>query len=336
MLNRLSPRSRISIISFLRVPGSALSLNGNPSSPTEPTCPGTAAFGAVTASASEPRATVPSGGCRFAPSSLASNRGLSCMSCRQAETAKTAARQTSRLRSLTIERLIVGADLCVCPDLRVCPGLRRHAASGQTRRSAPTLFLGPLRPVIFTLLFDIAYLYRSQSLEEGASPRLVVHRVVRFNAQEEAVLRRSGEAWHIECRVIGLRQPVHQKIADEGAERRQQNRAFKRDWNERRQTQQRAPADVDRIIDGRGPVLQHESAQRAENAANQRTQRHVISVIADGLRKLFDREGRIGVDPAITRLVSPARRRDGRARRVELGHQAVIPLASRLRQHFLF
>src|SRR5262249_34013200 len=192
MLNRLSPRSRISMISFLRVPGSALSLNGNPSSPTEPICPGTAAFGAATASASEPRATVPSGGCRFAPSSLASNRGLSCMSCRQAEPAKNAARQTSR-------------------------------------------------PAIFKLFFDIAHLYGAQALEEDASLRLVVLRVVRFNTQEEAVLRRAGEGRHVECRVIGLRQTVHQQAADEGAERRQQHRAFKRDWNERRQTQQRTP-----------------------------------------------------------------------------------------------
>src|SRR5262245_35926803 len=235
MLNRLSPRSSISMISFLRVTGSALSLNGNPSSPTEPTCPGTAAFGAATASASEPRATVPSGGCRFAPSSLASNRGLSCMSCRQAEPAKTAARQTSSA-------------------------------------------------VIFKLFFDIAHLYRSQALEEGASPRLVVHRVVRFNAQEEAILRRAGEGRHVECRVIGLRQTVHQQVADEGAERRHQHRAFECDRNERRYTQQRAPADVDRISEGRSPVLQHESAHRAENTANQRTQRHVVAVKADGLR----------------------------------------------------
>src|SRR5262245_20216778 len=226
MLKRLSPRSSISMISFLRVYGSALSLNGNPSSPTEPTCPGTAVLGAATASASEPRATVPSGGCRFAPSSFASNRGLSCMSWRQAETEKTAARQTTRLSRLTIERLGVGADL------RVCPSLSRPAASGHTRRSAPRLFLGPLRPVIFKLFFDIAHLCRSQALEEDASPRPVVHRIVRFDAQEEAVLRRAGEARHVEGRVIGLRQPVHQQVADEGAERRRQHRAFERDRNE--------------------------------------------------------------------------------------------------------
>src|SRR5215471_12770633 len=118
------------------------------------------------------------------------------------------------------------------------------------------------RPVMFNLLFDITYLYRSQSFEEGASPPLVIHRVVRFNAQEEAVLRRAGEIRRVESRVIGLRQPVHQQIADKGAERPQQDRAFKRDRNERRQTQQRAPADVERIIDGRSPVLQRESAQR--------------------------------------------------------------------------
>src|SRR5262245_16677022 len=183
MLNRLSPRSSISMISFLRVSASALSLNGNPSSPTEPICPGTAVFGAATVSASEPRATVPSGGCRFAPSSLTSYLGLSCMSCRQAETEKTAARQTTR-------------------------------------------------PSIFNLLFDIAHLYRPQASKEVASLRPVVHRVVRFDAQEEAVLRRAGEARHVEGRVIGLRQPVHQQVADEGAERRQQHRAFKRDRNE--------------------------------------------------------------------------------------------------------
>src|SRR5262249_7586990 len=96
MLNRLSPRSRISMTSFLRVAASALSLNGNPSSPTELAWPGVAAFGAATARASEPRATVPSGGCRFAPSSLTSIRGLSCMSWRQAETEETTARKKNR------------------------------------------------------------------------------------------------------------------------------------------------------------------------------------------------------------------------------------------------
>src|SRR5262245_60913115 len=130
MLYRLSPRSRISRISFLRVVASALRLNGNPSSPTDPAWPGTAAFGAATASASEPRATVPSGGCLFAPASLTSRRGLSCMSWRQAETEKTVVRQTNR-------------------------------------------------PRIFKLLFDIAHLFRPQPFEEGASPRLIVFRIVR-------------------------------------------------------------------------------------------------------------------------------------------------------------
>src|SRR5262245_3623867 len=282
MLNRLSPRSRISMISFLRVSGSALSLNGNPSSPTEPTSPGTDVFGAATVSAREPRATTPSGGCRFAPSSYACKRGLSCMSWRQAETRKTARQRT--------------------------------------------------RPDIFNILFYIAHLYRSQALEDGAKLGPAVVRVVRFDAQEEAILRGAGEIRRVEGRVIRLRQPAHQQIADEGAERRQQHRAFKRDRNKRRQAQQRTPADVERIGDGRSPVLQRKSAQRAEDAADQRAQRHVIPVVADGLRKPFDRKWRIGVDPAITHLVCSTRRRDDRARRVELSHQAVKLIAFRPRQ----
>src|SRR5262249_9965754 len=229
MLNRLSPRSRISMTSLLRVAASALSLNGNPSSPTELAWPGVAAFGAATASASEPRAIAPSGGCRFAPSSLTSIRGLSCMSCRQAETEETTAREKNR-------------------------------------------------PKIFNLFFDIDHLFRPQALEEGAGLGFVVFRIVRFDAQEEAILRRAGEVRHVEDRVIRLRQTVHQQVADEGAERRQQHRAFERDRNERRQTQQRSPADVDRIDEGRSPVLQRKSAQPAENAENQRAQRHVIAV----------------------------------------------------------
>src|SRR5262245_13882000 len=163
------------MISFLRASGSPLNLTGNPSSPTEPACPGTAALGAATARASDPRATVPSGGCRFAPSSLTSKRGLSCMSWRQAETEETVARQTTR-------------------------------------------------PNIFNLFFDMAHLYRSKALEEGASPGFVVFRVVRFDAQEEAVLRRAGESRHVKAWVIGLRQPVHQQIADEGAGSRHHHR----------------------------------------------------------------------------------------------------------------
>src|SRR5262249_41270135 len=127
------------------------------------------------------------------------------------------------------------------------------------------------RPAIFNLLFDIAYLYRSQALEEGASLGLIIFRVVRFDAQEEAILRSPEEARSVEGRVIRLRQPAHQHIADEGSERRQQHRAFKRDRNKRRQTQQRTPAYVERIGDGRSPIFQRESAQRAEDAANQRT-----------------------------------------------------------------
>src|SRR5262245_569288 len=139
MLNRLSPRSRISMTSLFRVGAFALSVNVVLSSPTGLAWPGGAASGAATASASEPRAIVPSGGCRFAPSSLTSIRGLSCMSCRQAETEETTARKKNR-------------------------------------------------PKIFNLFFDIDHLFRRQALEEGAALCLGVFPMVRFDADEAAIL----------------------------------------------------------------------------------------------------------------------------------------------------
>src|SRR5262249_20630971 len=145
------PRSRIALISCFLVSGSALNWNGNPSSPTEAAWPGTAVFGAVTASASEPRATTPSGNCLIPPSRYALNLGLSCISWRQAETEKAVVRQTPS-------------------------------------------------PNSFNLFFDIGHLFRPQAFEKGASLRRVVSRIVRFDAQKEPVLRRAGEARHIEDR----------------------------------------------------------------------------------------------------------------------------------------
>src|SRR6266480_1525537 len=95
---------------------------------------------------------------------------------------------------------------------------------------------------------------RAQRFEKPASRLEIELRVLRLDAQEEAVAARQREAGHVEDRVIGHRQAVERQHAEDGRQGRSENRAFEGDGDKRRPTVQRPSADVDRIRDRRCPV----------------------------------------------------------------------------------
>ncbi len=113
---------------------------------------------------------------------------------------------------------------------------------------------------------------------------------------------------HIEHRVIRHGQPIQRQHAKHRGKSREQNRHFKRHNDERRPRIQRPPGNVDRIGDVVDPPLQRESCRAAQQSADQAHQRHAVLVETDGLRKLFQRKRRVGVDLPIAGAVSAPRR----------------------------
>ena len=123
--------------------------------------------------------------------------------------------------------------------------------------------------------------------------------------------------------MVRLRQLVKRQHAQHRRERRRQYGAFKGDRNEGRPTVEGLAADNDWIVDHFHPVLHEKAAQRADDPADQDDQRQTRAFESDRLRQFLDRKRRIPVDASIAGRISLARRRDQRARTIELGHYAI-------------
>ena len=102
-----------------------------------------------------------------------------------------------------------------------------------------------------------------QAAQQLARAVEVELRVVRLDAQEEAVAARQREARHVEDRVVGLREAVEREHAEDRRERREQHRRLEGRHHPRRPGRDRPAADVERVGDHRAVVLQAEAAEEA-------------------------------------------------------------------------
>src|SRR6516165_5666889 len=84
---------------------------------------------------------------------------------------------------------------------------------------------------VLLLILHLGYMLRCHALQKLRRLRQVEFRVARFDAQEKPVGRSMGKTFHVENRVVWLRQPVQRQHTDNGKNRRTQHRQFKRDWN---------------------------------------------------------------------------------------------------------
>src|SRR5450432_2096174 len=75
---------------------------------------------------------------------------------------------------------------------------------------------------------NFAYLPRSQTFEKFSRGLGVELRIVRFDAEEEAVARRSAETIHIENRMVRHRQAIQAEHAQDGRKRCEKDRHLKR------------------------------------------------------------------------------------------------------------
>ena len=85
---------------------------------------------------------------------------------------------------------------------------------------------------------------------------LVEFRIGRFDAQKKSISLASWKRSHVENRMIGHRQTVERQQPENRGEPRHEYRQLESDRDEDRPAVQRAPADVQRIVDHRNPILQ--------------------------------------------------------------------------------
>src|SRR5215472_13328493 len=76
------------------------------------------------------------------------------------------------------------------------------------------------------------HLSRVQRLEEPARPLEIKFRIRRLDTDEEPVAAREREAWHVEHRVVRLRQPVERQHSEHRRQRGGENRALEGDRDE--------------------------------------------------------------------------------------------------------
>src|SRR5690606_25710187 len=98
----------------------------------------------------------------------------------------------------------------------------------------------------------------------GASERLqkppgvlpVETLVPSLDREKEAIAARKLKALDVEERVIGLRQPAHGEDADDGRDRREEDRELERDHDVGRPGRERTSAEVERIVHRLRPELE--------------------------------------------------------------------------------
>src|SRR5439155_14089019 len=129
---------------------------------------------------------------------------------------------------------------------------RQAATATHRARTAPARHA---RPAPASGL-DIEHSARAEIGEKGPRRRLVELRVLGLDAQEVAVPARQREARNVEHRMVRRRQAVQGEHAEDGEDPRDQDGHLEGHRDERRPGVVRTAADVERIRDGRDPVLQ--------------------------------------------------------------------------------
>src|SRR4029077_17489225 len=131
------------------------------------------------------------------------------------------------------------------------------------------------------------------------------------------------ETLHVENGMIGHRQTVERKQPEDSRQPCQEDRQLKSHRDKHWPAIQRAPTYIDRIIDDGGPILKVETADAADNAADQNNQRKPGLVKPNGFSKTVDGKWTVGVHPPVTFREGTTRGFEQSVRTIELGHQAV-------------
>src|ERR1043165_222856 len=136
--------------------------------------------------------------------------------------------------------------------------VRRQKAKVKRQKKASRDAEPPRRPrassfafCLFTfdfLVYHICHLQRPEASEELGGALALELGVAGFNQNEEAVARGEREVRRVEDRVIRLPQSRQREHAEDGEERRAQDRALERDGDERGPTVVGLAADVDREV----------------------------------------------------------------------------------------
>src|SRR5579863_854683 len=148
---------------------------------------------------------------------------------------------------------------CSYMSCRSHPANNARPSAGNTARSR--------------LMVHVIHPFGVQAVEKPFRSFRIEFRVFRFDTQEKSVAAGAFETRDVKQRVIRHRQPVQTKHAQHGGDRRAKDRQLKRHGNERGPTVQRPSADIRRIMDDRREPLHEESANTANDPADEGNER---------------------------------------------------------------
>src|SRR5688572_6816131 len=125
----------------------------------------------------------------------------------------------------------------------------------------------------------------AEALEERAGPLEIEGRIVGLDGEEEPIPRREREARDVEDGVIWLREAVQGEHPEHGGERCAEDGRLEGGHEERRPAVQRAPADVEGVVDGVPPVLEEVAPDGAEDASGEDEEGEPVPPEAESLRE---------------------------------------------------
>src|SRR5260370_33960707 len=141
-----------------------------------------------------------------------------------------------------------------------------------------------------------------ETVQEARGVRQMKLRVAGLDANKEEVRGCMREARHVENRVVCLGQSVKGEHSENRGKSRAKNSKLKRDGNESRPAIERAAADVQRISNGRRPVLKIKATQAPGQAAQQSNKGHEVALQAERFGKTLDGKRSVGIETAIACL----------------------------------
>src|SRR5579862_9187869 len=138
------------------------------------------------------------------------------------------------------------------------------------------------------VIMHLGNVVRGETLQKARRLLEMKLLVARLDADEEAVRRGVTEAMRIENGVMRLRQAVEREHPENGRERSTENGQFEGDRDKGRPAIKGAPGNVDGIgVDVR-PILEAKAAKAANQAADKRYQRDVVTAHGHGFGHAFD------------------------------------------------
>src|SRR5580704_854774 len=144
------------------------------------------------------------------------------------------------------------------------------------------------------IIMHLGNVMRVKPLQKARRIRELKLLIAGLDANKKAICRCMAEAMRVENGMMRLWQPVEGQHPEDRRKRSTENGQLKRDGNEGRPAIERAPGDVHGITIDVRPVLEAEAAKPADEAAEERNQRHHIAPHAHGFGKTFHGKRSVG------------------------------------------